>query len=191
METEQKIIEVFLEEQEPKTIRALSKQIHSDYKITHTAAVRLIKKKILMSRKIGNSLLCELNPQYYGTEIYEAESARKEKLLKHKNINQLYKEIMRKLKSSLMIAILFGSYAKGKQSESSDIDLMFISNDKYLEEEVTSLLSLLPLKTHAFVFSEEEFISMKDSKKTNVVKEAINKCIILYGAENYHRLKNA
>ncbi|MEK6792665.1 MAG: nucleotidyltransferase domain-containing protein, partial [Nanoarchaeota archaeon] len=86
---------------------------------------------------------------------------------------------------------IFGSYSKGEQTKSSDIDLLFVSNEKKFEENISNILSLLPIKTHAFVFTEEEFIRMKDSKKSNVVKEMIKSNVILYGVENYYRLKNA
>ena len=65
------------------------------------------------------------------------------------------------------------------------------SNEKGFEEKISNLFSLLPIKTHVLVFTEEEFISMKNSKKSNVVKETIESNIILYGIENYYKLKNA
>ena len=68
---------------------------------------------------------------------------------------------------------------------------MFIANDDDFEEKIQNITSLLPIKTHVLVFTEEEFIRMKDSKKSNVIKEAIENTIILYGIENYYRLKNA
>lgn len=190
MKTENKIIRLFIEEKQPKTIREIAKNIKSDYRITYIAVQRLLNKKVLLSNTVGKSTLCELNSFYYGIDIYEAENERKSNLLKNKNIKQLYKEIMKKLKSSQFIFLIFGSYTK-KPSKSSDIDMMFISNEKNLEEDISNILSLLPLKTHALVFTEEEFIRMKDSKKSNVVKEAIENNIILYGIENYYRLKNA
>ena len=98
---------------------------------------------------------------------------------------------MTKIKSSLFIFLIFGSYAKNKQTKSSDIDIILISNEKDFEENLSNILSLLPLKIHALVFREEEFIRMKDSKKSNVVQEAMENNIILYGIENYYRLKNA
>jgi predicted nucleotidyltransferase len=191
MKTEDKIIRLFIEERNPKTIREISKQIRSDYKITYTATQRLLNKKILLSKTIGKSVVCELNLSYYGSEIYEAENKRRNDFLKNKNLKQLYKEVMSKIKSSLFIFMIFGSYAKGKATKSSDIDIIFISNEKDFEEKISSILSLLPIKTHTLVFTEEEFIRMKDSKKPNVIKEAIEKNIILYGIENYYRLKNA
>lgn len=191
METENKILRLFIREKNPKTIREVSKKIESDYRITHTATKRLVERGILLSKKIGKSNLCELNNSYYGIEIYEAENKRKSNLLKNKNLKQLYNEIMSKIKLSFFIFLIFGSYAKGKSTISSDIDILFVSNEQGFEEKISNILSLLPIKTHALVFTEEEFIRMKDSKKSNVVKEAIENNTILYGIENYYRLKNA
>lgn len=191
METENKIINLFIEENTPKTIREISKKIKSDYKITHTAAQRLLKRRIILSKKIGQSSLCELNNLFYGSEIYVAENKRKDNLLINKNLKQLYQEITSKINTIFFIFIIFGSYSKGEQTKSSDIDLLFVSNEKKFEENISNILSLLPIKTHAFVFTEEEFIRMKDSKKSNVVKEMIKSNVILYGVENYYRLKNA
>ena len=191
MKTEKKILKLFIGDKKPRTIREISKEISADYRITHTAVKRLISKKIILADKVGKSLSCELNPNSYGIEIYEAENERKENLLKNKDIKQLFREVISKIKPSFFIFLIFGSYAKNKQAKSSDIDMIFISNDKNLEEKILSVLSLIPIKTHALVFTEEDFIRMKDSKKPNVVKEAIENNIILYGAENYYKLKNA
>ena len=68
---------------------------------------------------------------------------------------------------------------------------MFISTEKDFEERVSAIVSLIPLKTHILVFKEEEYIRMKDSKKSNVIQEAIENHIILYGIEAYYRMKNA
>ncbi len=191
METENKIISLFIEEKTPKTIREISKKIKSDYRITHTATQRLLEKNILLSKKIGQSSLCELNNSFYGSEIYVAENKRKDNLLKNKDLKQLYQEVMAKIKSTFFIFLIFGSYAARESTKSSDIDILFVSNEQGFEEKISNILSLLPIKTHAFVFTEEEFIRMKDSKKSNVIKEMIKNNVILYGAENYYRLKNA
>ena len=191
MKTENKIIKLFIEQKQPKTIREVSKKIKSDYKITHTAIQRLLNKNIIISKTIGKSILCKLNKSYYNIEIYKAENERTKDLLKNKNIKQLYKEIKEKVKSSFFIFLIFGSYAKGNQIKSSDMDIMFISNEIFFQDKISNILSLLPLKTHALVFTEEEFVRMKDSKKLNVIKEAIENNVILYGIENYYKLKNA
>lgn len=191
MKTEKKIIKLLIENKNPKTIREIAKEIQSDYKITYTAVQRLITKKVLLTKTVGKSTLCELNPYYYGIEIYEAENERRENLLKNRNIKQLFREVISKVKSSFIIFLIFGSYAKNKPTKSSDIDILFISNESNFEERIFNIFSLLPIKTHMLVFTEEEFIRMKDSRKPNVVQEAIENNIILYGIENYYKLKNA
>jgi predicted nucleotidyltransferase len=191
METEKKIIRNFLENKNPKTIREIALAIKSDYKITHIAVQRLVNKNILLLKKIGKSSLCELNNLYFDAEIYEAEEQRKNNLLKNKNLYQVYKEINSRIKTSFFVFLVFGSYAKGTQEKNSDIDLMFVSNEKDFEKEIHSIVSLLPLDIHSLVFTESEFINMKDSKKENVIKEALNNHIILYGAQNFYKMKNA
>ncbi len=191
MKTELKIIRNFIENRKPKTIREIAQQIKADYKITHTAVQRLVEKRILKAETVGKSSLCELDKQRYSVEVYEAENERRDDILKNGNIKQLYKEITSKIDTGFFVLLLFGSYAKGRQTRTSDIDLLFISNKKNFEDRVSSILSLLPLKTHALTFTEEEFIRMKDAKKPNVVHEAIEHNIILYGIEAYYRVKHA
>ncbi|MFH1275827.1 MAG: nucleotidyltransferase domain-containing protein [Candidatus Woesearchaeota archaeon] len=191
MKTEIKIIKSFIENKKSKTIREISKIIKSDYKITNVAVQRLIEKKIILAEPVGKSLLCSLNDNYFGLEVYQAEIERKEFILKINNIKQLLQEIMDKTKTSMFVFLLFGSYVKQQQTKNSDIDIMFISNDNKFESDVNEALSLIPLKIHALFFTEEEFIRMKDSKKSNVIKEAIERNIILHNIESYYRLKNA
>ncbi len=191
MKTELKIVKHFIENRKSKTIREIAQHIKADYRITYIAVQRLIEKKVIRVQTVGKSSLCSLNEKYFGIEMYKAENERREEIFKNKNINQLYKEIMSKVKTGSFILLLFGSYAKRKQTKTSDIDLLFISNESNFEPKISDILSLLPLKTHALVFTEEEFIRMKDSKKSNVIQEAIESNIILYGIETYYRLKNA
>ena len=191
MKTENKIIRAFLEENKEMTIREIAKGIRADYRITHIAVQRLINKKIIKVKSVGKSSFCSLNQSYYGLEIYQAEAERKDNLLKNKNINQLYKEVISKINTTLFIFLIFGSYAKGKATKASDIDLMFISNEKDFEDRIQEILSLLPLRTHISVFTEKEFQNMLFSRESNVVKEAVYNYIIIYGIENFYRLKHA
>jgi len=190
MKTNIKIIKALIEDKKPQTIRELSKRIKADYKITYLGVQQLIAKKIILFKKVGKSTSCNLNPSFYGPEIHQAEEERKENILRNKDLRQLYKEITDKVKTSFFILLLFGSYAKGNQTKSSDIDLMFISNEKGFDDKIHTFLSLLPLKTHSLTFTEKEFREMAESKKLSVVKEALENNIILYGIENFYKLKS-
>ncbi len=191
MKTEIKILKEFIQNKEPRTIRELSKRIRSDYKITYIATQKLIEKNILYTKKIGKSTLCSMNEKNITIEIIEAEYEQRENILKIKNITQMYKEITTKIKTSLFVMVLFGSYVKGTQTRTSDIDILFISNDPLFESKITSIISIIPLKIHPVIVTEEEFIRMKDSKKSNIIQEVLNNNIILYGIETYYHLKNA
>ncbi|MBU0469980.1 MAG: nucleotidyltransferase domain-containing protein [Nanoarchaeota archaeon] len=190
MKTESKIINLFIEKKESLTIRELAKQIKSDYRITYTAVQKLLEKKVILAQTVGKSTLCSLNKDYYGPEIYIVEEKRKETLLKNKNLEVLYTEIMSNLKTAQFTFLLFGSYAKGKQTKHSDIDLCFISNDKDFEQKIYNIVSSIPLKIHPLIFSEKEFNSMKFSREPNIIREIIQNTYILYGIEPYYRLKN-
>lgn len=189
MKTELKIVKMFIEDKQPKTIREVSKKIGADYRITYFATQKLLEQKILVAQTVGKSTLCSLNESYYGIEIFEAESERKNAILKNGNVNQLYKELLSKIDTKLFVLLLFGSYAKKKQTKNSDIDLLFIANQKNFENVVLEVLSVIPIDVHPIIFSEAEFIRMKDAKKYNVVREAIDNNIILYGIESYYRIK--
>lgn len=118
MKTEIKIVKLFIENKGHKTIREIAKQICADYKITYIATQRLIEQNVLSTETVGKSTLCTLNSSYYGIEIYQTENERKESILNNKTVNLLYKEIMLKTNTCSFILLLFGSYAKGRQTKS-------------------------------------------------------------------------
>ena len=191
MKTEYKILKMMIENKQDFTIREIAKRIGADYRITYVAVQRLVQKNILIIKLVGRSSLCSLNERYYGAEVYQTEEERRTSLLKDKNINQLFKDVMAKVGTSFFICLLFGSCVKGKWKKGSDIDLIFVSNELDFGKEISNILSLLPLKIHVLVFTEREFKKMYDSKKLNVVKEAMKGYVILHGIENLYYLKNA
>ena len=191
MKTEYKILKMMIENKQDFTIREIAKRIGADYRITYVAVQRLVQKNILIIKLVGRSSLCSLNERYYGAEVYQTEEERRTSLLKDKNINQLFKDVMAKVGTSFFICLLFGSCVKGKWKKGSDIDLIFVSNEVNFEKEIGNILSLLPLKIHVLVFTEREFKKMYDSKKLNVVREAMKGYVILHGIENLYYLKNA
>ncbi|MFH1359246.1 MAG: nucleotidyltransferase domain-containing protein [archaeon] len=186
MKTENKIIKHLVEDKESIIISELSRKIKADYKIIHTAVNRLVDKGILTSKKIGKSIQVSFNNRF-SNEVFQVEYERREEILKNKNIQVMTDEIKKNLKKSNFVLLLFGSYAKRKESKNSDIDIMFIIDSKY-EKKIDNIIQLLPLKIHYLIFTEEQFIDMKNSQELNVVKEAIKNNIILYGIEQYYDL---
>ena len=187
LSTPEKIVLVFLENSEKDfTIRELSKLVGIDYKSVYFAVDSLHKIGILEKRKAGNSILCKLG-KVFDHIIYKVEEYRKNELLKNNTIRVIYNE-MKKVKSSFYVCLLFGSYAKGKVTKSSDIDMIIVAENKEsLEKELDNIIESIPIKIHLLTFTPKEFLSNLLAGNT-VVNEAVEKNIILYGIESYYRL---
>jgi hypothetical protein len=169
MKTKTKIIKSFLENREAKTIKEISKVIKADYRITHMAAQRLLEENVLVSTRVGPAHLCQMNPNYYGSEIFLAEEERKQNLFQNQNIKQLYYDLMKKLNGTLFIMIFL---------KKPGINLLFISNEANFKKKVDEGLSMIPLQINTSVLTTEEFKKM--SPQNNIV---------LHNVESYYLLK--
>lgn len=163
---------------------ALSRKIN--YKSAYNAVNFLESRGIISLNRYGNTLNCTFNNNF-DSLVFSVEDNRRKNLLKNKNFQVLYSRLNR-LNFSL-IALLFGSYAKKKQSKHSDIDILAITNNI---AEIEQEIKLLPLNLHLTAITYAEFIQMAKSREFSVVSEALKKNIILIGIEEYYRLlKNA
>jgi predicted nucleotidyltransferase len=165
-------------------INRISKDMKMDYKNTYNIVQDLAKQNLISLEKFGKNINCVLNKKAHPL-IFEAEESRRKKLLKNKNFMILY-EKLKSLPFSF-ISLVFGSYAKGKPSKNSDIDMMVLC-EKNREREIDNVISILPLKIHLVVLNYEEFLTMAKNKEFSVVSEAINNNILLVGIEDYYRL---
>ena len=189
MKTENKILKHLLDIRGEKTIRDISKEIKSDYKITNVAIKRLEDKKIIAVKEIGHSKIVTLN-NVPSKELFFAEYERQEEILKNKDILILLKTIRNNLKTKMFSLLLFGSFAKKTQNKTSDIDIALICENKEIEKDAEFIIKTLPLKIHLIFLTEDEFKKSIDTKKFNVAHEIMKNNIILYGIENYYGLIN-
>ena len=83
------------------------------------------------------------------------------------------------------IALIFGSYAKGKETKHSDIALLVITEDF---KPIGQVLSRFPLKIHTTDIRYRDFIEMLKSREFTVVSEAIKRNIIIIGIGEYYRV---
>ena len=175
---------------EELTIRAIAQKTSIDYKTTHTIIKDLSKQGIIDTKKVGQTVLCKTNNSF-DENIFIAETMRKEKILKNKDIKVIHKYIA-ETKSIFFVLLIFGSYTSGKNTKNSDIDLLLIADDKNTIESINNKLKLLPKEIHLVNFSTKEFVSMLKTTDFNVGIEAANNNVILFGIEDYYRiLKNA
>jgi len=186
---ESSIVKFLIEHKnEELNILAISKSIQMDYKNIYSIIKRLEKIGIVKLETFGQSNRVILSKLIHPI-IFEAEFERRKDILKNKNLAVMLNSFKRGIESNLYVLLLFGSYAKKKQTKSSDIDLMFICVDGIedsFEKDVNRVVRSLPLQVHALVFSESQFNEMINAQKSNVGKEALNDNVILYGIGQYY-----
>ena len=190
MKSEIKILKLLLDKKEEKfTIRQISKASDLNYRIAYEKTMMLADEGLIYITRAGNSRICQLTNKL-SVKVSEAELARRDTLLKNKNLSVMLDSFM-SISSKMFVLLVFGSYAKKTNTKFSDIDLMFIVPDeaeRRLDKEIQAIASTLPLKIHVSVFKESEFNAMKNSKEITVGSEAIKHNVILYGIESYYGL---
>ena len=185
MNSKIKILRFLLDNKESKfTIRRLSQETKINYRIVYEQVHKLEKEDLIKLEKTGKAILCELT-NFFNKDIYEAEYLRREDLFKNKELKLIRKRLSEL--DSLFVALLFGSYAKGKANKNSDIDILIIEGR---EDKIRSILSPWQEKIHLTFVSIESFIRMAKSKEFNVVNETIKNNIILIGIEEYYKILN-
>lgn len=86
------------------------------------------------------------------------------------------------------IVILFGSYAKGKETEKSDIDLLIINKEGKKSISFSKYEVLFKKKINPIFVTEKEFKEMLKDKEENVGKQALKAHIILNNPKFLWRL---
>lgn len=169
------------------TIRAIAKNTNIDYKTAYLSIKELIEDEVIQAKKSGQTVSCSINQKRVNADVFKAELTRKEELLKNKNFYVLC-SYLEDIKEPFFILLLFGSYAKNHQHKKSDVDLMLITDNEKIKEEIKDKISLTPLDIHLVSFTSQEFISMLKTTEFNVGKEAFNNNVILAGIEDYYRI---
>lgn len=113
---------------------------------------------------------------------------------KRKFPKEILSEIQKKIskQTNSFILIMFGSYAKNKATEKSDLDIVVIIESDQMKKEITPLLETVkrreikPIDYH--VFTRNEFLEMLRAESENVGKQIYKNNIIYYGFIEYCNL---
>jgi len=173
------------------TIREISRLIKKDLKIVHTSIQRLLHHKFLLRDEHQHLYLD------YHTNIPDLayiENIRKEKFFRqYPAIKISATDFLKKTKHSFFVLLIFGSYAEGNPRKDSDLDLLAIlpeeDKNNAFERQLNAVLSLSFQKCHLHVISQASFKEMIAKRdEVNIINEALNKHIIIFGAESYYKL---
>jgi len=163
------------------TMHQLSKLL----KIPYASFYRTIQqmKDILVIEAIGKSKVISLNISNLVVKSYLTISSDEEKkmfLAKQPMIRKISNELNAK-----DIVVLFGSYAKGKESEKSDIDIMVINQDGKKSISFSKYELLFRKKVNPIFISKKEFTKMLNEREENVGKQALKDHVILNNPEGF------
>ncbi|MEM5812180.1 MAG: nucleotidyltransferase domain-containing protein [Candidatus Aenigmatarchaeota archaeon] len=186
--TELKIVNLFRRELFLElSIRQLMRRLKSNsYQRVYEAANLLIKKNILKFKKVGRTNQISLNFSRETILLFSfLDEQEAKKIPNHEKILGI-KEI------SDFIILVSGSYAAGRHTKKSDLDMIIIIPDK---EDTVSIQKLVENKTlllkpevHLYVFRKKDFTEMLLSKDENYAKEIAKKRIMLKNAQLFYEL---
>ena len=174
-------------------IRELAKEISCVYYLVQRNIHQLKEKNIINIQKAGKTNLIILNREVDYLYLVEAEKFKRDLFYKkYPSLKIMLKKIIKQSKSSFFILIVFGSYAKEQVRKDSDLDLLVIvPNQKQaeiIEKVISSIARISPIKIHETIITEKSFALMSQKKELNVVLEAKDKHILIYGNELYYKL---
>ena len=184
---ESAILRYLIENKEKKfSINQIAKARKINYKSAYQNVQKLEKRGVIMVEKLGNITLCSFNYKFDHL-VFIVEEERVKEVRRNKVINSVCRNLSQ-IENPFFIALLFGSYASGKQTKHSDIDLLILVNDKKLCEKIKLQIKILPFDIHLIDLSTVDFLRMMNSRKFTVVEEVKKNNIILKGIEDYYSL---
>ncbi len=188
---EVRILKFFLEHINGSfAIREIARMTNMDYKLVHTTVKRLVQRKSLEKKRHANLDLCSLSFSDMAS-IFYVENLRKEEFLqKNRELRIFFQDVLESIKEQYYTLLIFGSFAKKTEKKNSDVDLLIISPERGRGQEIERIINaktlLLKRQVQVIVLDENEFINNLSSKKLNVVKEAFQHHLILFGAEAFY-----
>jgi len=196
-----RIVGLLFSNKEGMTIKAIADRLKVDYKNMYDAIDKL--QGIVDKKKVGNYNICKLN--YANEEIIEylkeynyyfkVREFKKKRPTEYRIlIETIERFIDDKNRMPLFVFLIFGSYAKGKETKESDIDLLLLEGFAGSYSSFERILNNvnLPYKkklhlTHQFI---GDFIKdLKNKKKLSVATEIYNELpIVIYGDDSIFRI---
>jgi len=160
-------------------IRELSSDLKIPYSMLYKEEKNLASLGIVIEEKKGKVTLVSVNKKLpYFAEL-------KNLLVKTVGLSDLLRSVLLEMRG-IRYALVYGSFASGEESESSDVDLLIIGDVN--EEEVLKLISRaekeLGREINYILWSEKEFTKRIEGKHHLLVNLVGKPIIMLIGEED-------
>ncbi|PIN95320.1 hypothetical protein COU53_00055 [Candidatus Pacearchaeota archaeon CG10_big_fil_rev_8_21_14_0_10_30_48] len=157
-----------------------------------TLALKKFKEEnIVKERKIGRSLLYTININNELVFNYiQLINTKKLSKFALRTIERIKEDVEKH--TSFFSIVIFGSYASGKQTKNSDLDVaVFIdeeNNRKIIETAIKSSELKTPLNIDSHVISKDEFLEMLKVDEENLGKQIARKHSSIYNSHIFYSL---
>ncbi len=184
----------YVYENQPSHLRKIAAELGIHPYIVKRYVDTLTAKKIFDQQKAGKTILLTINTLLDGIEhiLYIIES------YKQKTDNKTLKNIIKSLQqqfgknSQILSCIVFGSYAREAATKESDVDILFVVENKEIETSLIRKLSqigtLMNLKLSPIIMTESEFKTTLETKEpTTITLLKPSQRIVIFGIEYFVR----
>jgi predicted nucleotidyltransferase len=174
-----KLLDVFLSLPNARFyIRELERKIKEEAKNVSRELKNLESLGLLISEKQGNLKYYSVNENFF---LYPELKAI---IFKTTGVQGLLREALERLKG-IETAFIYGTYATGKESESSDVDIMVIGKPDLneLNEVISNLEEKLDREINYMCFDQEEFKERRKARDAFINEALSGEKIMLKGSE--------
>ena len=174
-----KLLDAFLSSPDARFyIRELERKIREEAKNVSRELKNLEGLGLLISEKQGNLKYYSVNENFF---LYPELKAI---IFKTTGVQGLLKEALERLKG-IETAFIYGTYATGKESESSDVDIMIIGKPDLTElnEVISNLEEKLNREINYMCFDQEEFKERRKAGDAFINEVLSGEKIMLKGTE--------
>jgi len=163
-------------------IRELSKTLNIPYGMVHREIKNLVSLGILKEEGRGKVTLISANKDLpYFNDL-------KNLIIKTVGIAEPIRKSLSRVKG-IKYALIFGSFAKGEETEKSDVDVLVIgnANEEKILKELNKAEREIGREINHILWSEREFLKKSESKHHLLADIANNPVIMLVGEEGEFR----
>ena len=165
---------------------SLSKELE----ITQVGTMKLLKRfeknNILLSKRIGKSIVYKINIEEEFVQKLIAFA-----LINEASKYQRWKDEFKSLRKKDRILLFYGS-APRNYSNAKDIDIFIVVNKEEFHDvnkKLEEIQSILPKKIHAIKATKEDLVKNIKEKNKSMV-EILKTAIVLYGYDKYMEVVN-
>ena len=191
METKLKIIGTLDENKKGVHIRELARLVKTSYNNIVRNINILEKENVIKKEKDANLIKIRLK-NHPLTTAYLKQVHTEKFLALPKKISNAINEVLNELEEKPLIALIFGSYAKGNYTKDSDIDILLIFQELTNQKDIENTAKRISLRTNTKIspvyVKYKEFEKNFLNKEHEFSNEIRNNIIIITGIEQYYTL---